>query len=167
MSACVVRTAWFPFSSECGKACSPNSQLYIALPAFGYLALEYVETYKFELQQLSLPLYLIYPLLRMPSMSERPFRVIIVGAGPTGLYLACALSKANIDFVVLEQYHTIVNHAGAGIIAWPHTTRLLDQLGLLSAVERHYTDISSKTDLLCGSGYVTRVNNFFATLGNW
>lgn len=90
-------------------------------------------------------------------MSERPFRVIIVGAGPTGLYLAGALSKANIDFVVLEQYHSVVTHAGAGIIMWSHSARLLDQLGLLDEMIKCSGEFDNKTDLL-QNGQVIRTN---------
>ncbi|KAK7755450.1 hypothetical protein SLS62_002678 [Diatrype stigma] len=90
-------------------------------------------------------------------MSERPFRVIIVGAGPVGLYLAGALSKANIDFVVLEQYHSISTNAGAGIIIWPHSVRLLDQLGLLDEMKKISGDFDNKTDLL-QNGQVIRLS---------
>ena len=96
-------------------------------------------------------------------MSEHRFRVVIVGAGPTGLYLALALSKANIDFIVLEQHETIVNHAGAGILLWPQSARLLDQVGVLDEAKKSYSPITSKTDLLL-NGHVTRVNPLIGTL---
>ena len=67
--------------------------------------------------------------------ADKPFRVIIIGAGPAGLYLAAALARANIDFVVLERYHTILAHAGAGTVLWPYTCRLMAQLGLLQKMD--------------------------------
>jgi len=35
-------------------------------------------------------------------MSDGNFRVVLVGAGPIGLYLAHAMERANIDYVLLE-----------------------------------------------------------------
>lgn len=65
-------------------------------------------------------------------MSEAiPFRVIIVGAGPTGLALGNMLMAANIDFVILERHKSVITDSGACIMLWPHATRVLDQLGLL------------------------------------
>ncbi|KAK3933623.1 hypothetical protein QBC46DRAFT_275413 [Diplogelasinospora grovesii] len=49
-------------------------------------------------------------------MSDNMFRVIIVGAGPVGLYMAHALMAANIEFVVLEQQATVLNYSGALIL---------------------------------------------------
>jgi 2-polyprenyl-6-methoxyphenol hydroxylase-like FAD-dependent oxidoreductase len=63
-------------------------------------------------------------------MDESPFRVIIVGAGPTGLALGNMLIAANIDFVVLERHKTVVTESGACLMLWPHATRILDQLDL-------------------------------------
>ncbi len=39
----------------------------------------------------------------MYDAEKRPFRVIIVGAGISGLVLAHALGLAKIDFIVLEK----------------------------------------------------------------
>ncbi|KAL1883471.1 hypothetical protein Plec18167_002475 [Paecilomyces lecythidis] len=63
----------------------------------------------------------------MPS----DFKVIIVGGGPIGLLAAHALQLAGIDFVVLEQRPRIVEDQGASIIVWPHTLRVMHQLGIL------------------------------------
>ncbi|KAF4627989.1 hypothetical protein G7Y89_g10161 [Cudoniella acicularis] len=64
-------------------------------------------------------------------MDALPFRVIIVGAGPTGLALGNMLIAANIDFVILERHKSVITESGACIMLWPHATRILDQLGLL------------------------------------
>ncbi|KAK3346137.1 hypothetical protein B0T25DRAFT_270029 [Lasiosphaeria hispida] len=66
-------------------------------------------------------------------------RVIIVGAGPAGLVLAHALLRAGIDdFVVLERRSDVVEASGAGLGLWPHSVRVLDQLGngLLEAAQK-------------------------------
>jgi FAD dependent monooxygenase len=64
-------------------------------------------------------------------MSEKPFRAVIVGGGITGLALSHSFQLANIDHVVLEKHAEIVSYAGAAIMLWPHTCRVLDQFGLL------------------------------------
>lgn len=50
----------------------------------------------------------------MYQTEDRPFRVIIVGAGVSGLVLAHALQLANIDFILLEK----------GIVAPPWGTSI-------------------------------------------
>ncbi|KAI0020774.1 hypothetical protein F4780DRAFT_791385 [Xylariomycetidae sp. FL0641] len=72
------------------------------------------------------------------------FRAIIIGGGPVGLAIANMLAAGGIDFVVLERYPAIVTENGAGIMLWPQSTRLFDQLGLLQASEGRYTPLSSK-----------------------
>lgn len=57
-------------------------------------------------------------------------RVVIVGAGPTGLMLAGELALAGADVVVFERRtdHTLVGSRAAGMT--PRTTEVLDQRGL-------------------------------------
>lgn len=83
------------------------------------------------------------------------FRVIIVGAGPVGLYLAHALHRANVDFVVLEQFETVHRFQGAGILLFPSTMRLLDQIGLFHKAEKDFLMSHGLTDLLASNGQVT------------
>ena len=90
------------------------------------------------------------------------FRVIIVGAGPAGLYLASALSRANIDFVVLERYHTILTHAGAGTAIWSYSTRLLAQLGLLDRLERDVARVETLVQVLRSGRVLRRTDTFKA-----
>jgi 2-polyprenyl-6-methoxyphenol hydroxylase-like FAD-dependent oxidoreductase len=59
------------------------------------------------------------------------FRAVIVGGGPVGLVAAHIFAAAGIDFVLLEQRETIVPQQGAGIVLFPHTQRVFDQLGLM------------------------------------
>lgn len=70
-----------------------------------------------------------------PTNQHHSFRVIIVGAGPNGL--AHALHQAGIDYIVLERSQTILtsdNNDGPGLILWPNSARIFDQLGLLRRV---------------------------------
>ena len=57
-------------------------------------------------------------------------RVLVVGAGPAGLVLAHMLPLAGIDdFIVLERRADILEPSGAGVGLWPHSVRVLNQLG--------------------------------------
>ncbi|CAJ2512077.1 Uu.00g077020.m01.CDS01 [Anthostomella pinea] len=76
-------------------------------------------------------------------MTRPPFRAIIVGGGPVGLTAAHALSKAGIDFVLLERRLAVVEDVGASLVVMPSTSRVFSQLGILdrfraigAAVER-------------------------------
>ncbi|KAJ5177401.1 Monooxygenase FAD-binding [Penicillium coprophilum] len=62
------------------------------------------------------------------------FKVIVVGAGPIGLFTAHALHRADIDFVVLERKATIVQEEGASLVVHPTTLRVMHQLGLLESL---------------------------------
>ncbi|KAI0968392.1 hypothetical protein F4678DRAFT_198997 [Xylaria arbuscula] len=83
------------------------------------------------------------------------FRVIILGAGPAGLFAAHALTAAGIDYVVLERQPEIVRFKGALIVIWPPFLRLMDQLGLYEQLLEYSTPFSTKTnfthdgELLC------------------
>jgi 2-polyprenyl-6-methoxyphenol hydroxylase-like FAD-dependent oxidoreductase len=74
--------------------------------------------------------------------------VIIVGAGPTGLSLACQLARYGIDFVVAEKNEGVTNLSKAvGVQA--RTLEIYEQMGLAApAVERGA--IASRARLLEG-----------------
>ena len=72
----------------------------------------------------------------MEEPKSRPFTVVIVGAGLSGLLLAHLLSQANIDFVVLEAHENIVHPAGGSFGCWPNAARILDQAGIWKHIER-------------------------------
>ncbi|KAI1026380.1 hypothetical protein LB503_012854 [Fusarium chuoi] len=61
------------------------------------------------------------------------FKVIIVGAGVTGLTLAHCLAKAGIDFVLLDK-GVVAPSFGTTITLQPHGCRILHQLGCLDGV---------------------------------
>ncbi|KAJ6037003.1 hypothetical protein N7540_001282 [Penicillium herquei] len=65
---------------------------------------------------------------------ESSFKVIVVGGGPVGLIAAHALHLANIDFIVLERRPAIVEDKGASLVVYPHTFRVLHQIGILEQV---------------------------------
>jgi len=64
-------------------------------------------------------------------MVNQPFKVIVIGGGPTGLTAAHALHLANIDFVVLERRDDVIVDVGASLILGAHAMRIMQQLGLL------------------------------------
>ncbi|KAK3346925.1 hypothetical protein B0T25DRAFT_290894 [Lasiosphaeria hispida] len=64
-------------------------------------------------------------------MSSSSHKVIIVGGGPVGLTAAHALSRAGIDFTLLESRPSIVIDAGSNLVILPTGLRILSQLGLL------------------------------------
>ncbi|KAF4211009.1 hypothetical protein CNMCM8980_002925 [Aspergillus fumigatiaffinis] len=67
--------------------------------------------------------------------TKSPFKVIIVGGSIAGLTLAHCLSKAGIDYIVLEKRKQIAPQEGASIGIFPHGGRILEQLGLFYLVE--------------------------------
>jgi len=69
---------------------------------------------------------------------DRPFKVIIVGAGVSGLTLAHCLHKAGIDYVVLDK-HPVAPAWGASITIHPLGARILHQLGCLDALDAKCT----------------------------
>ncbi|KAH8657759.1 hypothetical protein BX600DRAFT_499833 [Xylariales sp. PMI_506] len=64
-------------------------------------------------------------------------RIVIIGAGPAGLVMAHCLLRAGIDdFVILERRKAVVESSGAGLGLWPHSVRVMDQLGLLGEMKK-------------------------------
>ncbi|QSZ36226.1 hypothetical protein DSL72_007352 [Monilinia vaccinii-corymbosi] len=94
-------------------------------------------------------------------MESSKFRVIIVGAGPVGLYIAHALSLAAIPFVVLEQQASITNTGGQLIFTWPQTMRLLDQIGLYTQLKEVGVEIYEKKRVYGGDGHVMTSTRFW------
>ena len=64
------------------------------------------------------------------------FRIIIVGAGITGLTLANALQHADADFLLLESRSEIAPQVGASIGLAPNGSRILDQLSCYEELEK-------------------------------
>lgn len=88
-------------------------------------------------------------------MTPTKFRVIIAGGGPVGLTAALALSKANIEFTLLEKYPRIPSEAGSDLVLSPVSFRALSQLGL-------YQELSAASTPL---GAIQRVDHSGNDLG--
>lgn len=101
----------------------------------------------------------------MVESTANKFRAIIVGAGPVGLYLAHAFSKAKIDYVVLEQSDSVVRYQGAGVLLYSQTLRLLDQIGLYDEAGNDYIIVHNQTDLLTSNGRVIKSTPLWSVLG--
>lgn len=95
------------------------------------------------------------------QQASAPFRAIIVGGGPNGLCLAHALHLAGIDYTLLERGGEIVSQVGTSLALWPHSVRILDQLGLLDEARKHYFPIKTKHNHR-PDGSVREVNDLFA-----
>ncbi|KAI2622985.1 FAD/NAD(P)-binding domain-containing protein [Hypomontagnella submonticulosa] len=108
-------------------------------------------------------------------MAPKDFRVIVVGGGPVGLTLANTLSKAGIEYVVLERRPAVAEDVGASLVLGPHGMRPLAQLGLLDRLReisvellekqvsthdgyRYYT-VSNYDELKAGYGCVSHIFN--------
>jgi 2-polyprenyl-6-methoxyphenol hydroxylase-like FAD-dependent oxidoreductase len=96
-------------------------------------------------------------------MSSKTLPVIIVGGGPVGLMAAHIFDKLGLDYVLLEQYHTLTPDIGACIGMWPPSLRIIDQLGLWDAfdpqVNPMYNKISyTQEGSLIHSGSIFSVN---------
>ncbi|KAH7245429.1 hypothetical protein BKA59DRAFT_437590 [Fusarium tricinctum] len=69
-------------------------------------------------------------------MPSQGFKAIIVGGGPVGLTAAHALSRANIDFILLERRPSAVIDAGSNLVLSPTGIRALSQLDLGDSLEK-------------------------------
>ncbi|KAL4783260.1 FAD/NAD(P)-binding domain-containing protein [Aspergillus varians] len=98
------------------------------------------------------------------ATSSSKFRVIIVGGGPVGLYLAHALTLANIDYVLLEQQKQVMNISGQLIFTWPQTARLLDQIGLYEAVKEAAIPLHAKSRVYGPSGHIMTTSRFWGAM---
>ncbi|KAF4990930.1 hypothetical protein FGRMN_8168 [Fusarium graminum] len=94
--------------------------------------------------------------------NDSRFKVVIVGAGVTGLTLAHCLAKADIDYVLLDK-GVVAPSFGTTITLQPHGCRILHQLGCLDA-------ILAKCDVMGGancrdpSGKAFASNDFFGVV---
>ncbi|CAI6089530.1 unnamed protein product [Clonostachys chloroleuca] len=86
-------------------------------------------------------------------MQDQPFRVIVIGAGPAGLYLARALGAAKIGYVVLERAPSTFLERGNHLLLFPHTIRLLHQIGLYDEAKKRSYKLRRKIDMT-KTGYV-------------
>ncbi|KAK3374154.1 hypothetical protein B0T24DRAFT_288829 [Lasiosphaeria ovina] len=85
-------------------------------------------------------------------MDQAAFKVVVVGGGPAGLVAAHALTKAGIDFVVLEGRSSVAPELGAGVGFWPMSLRILDQLDILEQIRPLLNAFPSKNIILADGG---------------
>jgi 2-polyprenyl-6-methoxyphenol hydroxylase-like FAD-dependent oxidoreductase len=62
-------------------------------------------------------------------MQQQKHTVIIIGAGPTGLALACQLQRYNIDFVILDRNEK-TTHLSKAMIVHARTLEIFNEIGL-------------------------------------
>ncbi|XKK37107.1 FAD-dependent monooxygenase [Nocardiopsis sp. ARC36] len=76
----------------------------------------------------------------MSEVSQRP-QVLIVGAGPVGLVLACELLRAGVDVEIISKSKRESPHSRATIL-WPRILELLDRVGVAAELVEggHYFD---------------------------
>lgn len=74
-------------------------------------------------------------------MATTAFKVIIVGGGPVGLTAAHALSRAGIDFTLLERRDSVVIDAGSNIVLSPQGLRALAQLGVSAELNKYSEEL--------------------------
>jgi 2-polyprenyl-6-methoxyphenol hydroxylase-like FAD-dependent oxidoreductase len=77
----------------------------------------------------------VFIIFKEVMADARPFRVVIGGGGISGLTLANALEKADIDYILLEARDTIAPQVGASIGLFPNGGRIMDQLGCFQRLE--------------------------------
>ncbi|OJD32110.1 fad binding domain-containing protein [Diplodia corticola] len=76
--------------------------------------------------------------------SEKPLKVLIVGASTSGLTLAHCLDRVNIDYEIFDG-HPVAPPVGASICLLPNGVAVLDQLGLyksLAAITRKLKNVA-------------------------
>ncbi|KAK6851815.1 hypothetical protein PG995_011940 [Apiospora arundinis] len=98
----------------------------------------------------------------MADQKTEEFRVILVGGGPVALTAAHALSKAGIDYVILERRDQLDVDSGASVAVWPHNVRLLDQLGMLEEADKTYMPVLYKRNLRRDGSQISKSNMFEA-----
>ncbi|KAK6857527.1 hypothetical protein PG995_006354 [Apiospora arundinis] len=84
-------------------------------------------------------------------MTTSAHNIVVVGGGPVGMVVAHALTKAGIDFVLLESRPSIVQPVGASLVLSPIGLRALSQFGVMPAIEKVSAILKYKTTTRCNS----------------
>jgi len=92
------------------------------------------------------------------------FRVLIVGAGPAGLIAAHALHQAGIDFTILERRPNAIPQLGGTVGLFPQSVRILNQLGLMQALEASSVGAVNKTNIDIHTGKVMGSSPIFSIM---
>lgn len=80
------------------------------------------------------------------------FKVVVVGAGPVGLVLLHALSRAGIDFICLERATDPLKDIGASLVLTPASMRVMSQLGIYDDVVAISVKIQQLTTFNAATG---------------
>jgi 2-polyprenyl-6-methoxyphenol hydroxylase-like FAD-dependent oxidoreductase len=64
------------------------------------------------------------------------FKIIIIGGGPVGLFLANSLQAAGIDYALFEKRSAVAPSTAFGIFLMPQVTRMMEQLGLWESLKK-------------------------------
>lgn len=70
----------------------------------------------------------------MDSEKKSSFKVLIAGGSITGLTLANALARANVDFLVFESHGQIDASIGGALTIVSNGQRILDQMGIFDDI---------------------------------
>lgn len=65
----------------------------------------------------------------MNQLVDRRTEVLIIGAGPTGLMIACQLAMYNIDFLIIDKHESRPESSGA-LIVQARTLEIFQQMGI-------------------------------------
>src|SRR5882672_5846554 len=66
-----------------------------------------------------------------------PQSVLIVGAGPTGLMMACQLARFNIPFRIIEKQAGLVTSQSRALGVQARTLEIFRQMGIASEAVKH------------------------------
>jgi hypothetical protein len=66
---------------------------------------------------------------------------------------------------VLEQSESVIRYQGAGVLLYPQTLRLLDQIGIYEKAEKDFVINHTQTDLLTCNGRVIKSTPLWSILG--
>lgn len=71
----------------------------------------------------------------MDTNNKKRIKIIIVGAGISGLFLANCLLDTNVDFIILEKEEVKKEYHGSDFYLSPNGIRALDQLGIWNKIK--------------------------------
>ncbi|KAI1125535.1 putative monooxygenase [Nemania abortiva] len=98
------------------------------------------------------------------TQQQKSFRVIVVGGGLVAITAAHILSKADIDFVILERCDDLMPKIGSLVALWPATYRIFNQLGILDVFLPMLNDFEDIYTIDANDGSLVRVLKGFSNI---